>query len=277
MQEKNNKVIDKENNDKKPFVLSDKWKAVILAFVLVAFFVIVIFSPAFSVKEINIQDSEYYTEEELLESFSQFKGKNGNILLINNTKFSQASGIFNRHLTVVEEQMLFDYPLIKNINIKYSAPGTINVTLSDRKPVMMVDYFGTFLYVDTQGYVLAVNSDGIDNNLPIVQGIDIDTYKVGTPLTLETNKKIDAAIKLCMVISELSMNDYIDIIDISNYNNIRMFCAPSLAIEFGSLENLKVRLSILKSVFDTGKDGYSNGTIDMTGGNTPVFKEKITE
>ena len=111
MQEKNNKVIDKENNDKKPFVLSDKWKAVILAFVLVAFFVIVIFSPAFSVKEINIQDSEYYTEEELLESFSQFKGKNGNILLINNTKFSQASGIFNRHLTVVEEQMLFDYPL----------------------------------------------------------------------------------------------------------------------------------------------------------------------
>lgn len=271
------KKIDNKDNDKKPFVLTNKWRAMILVFVSVVVFVIVIFSPAFSVKEINIQDSEYYTEEEILEYLSKIKGKNGNVLLINNTKLSQASGIFNKHLTVVEEKMLFDYPLIKNINITYSAPGTIDVILSDRKPVMMVDYYSTFLYVDTQGYVLAVNSEGLDNNLPVVQGIDIDTYKVGTPLTMETNKKIDAAIRLCMSISELSMNDYIDIIDISDYNNVRMFCAPSLAIEFGSLENLKVRLSILKSVFDTGKDGYSNGTIDMTGGNTPVFKENITE
>ena len=271
------KKIDNKDNDKKPFVLTNKWRAMILVFVSVVVFVIVIFSPAFSVKEINIQDSEYYTEEEILEYLSKIKGKNGNVLLINNTKLSQASGIFNKHLTVVEEKMLFDYPLIKNINITYSAPGTIDVILSDRKPVMMVDYYSTFLYVDTQGYVLAVNSEGLDNNLPVVQGIDIDTYKVGTPLTMETNKKIDAAIRLCMSISELSINDYIDIIDISDYNNVRMFCAPSLAIEFGSLENLKVRLSILKSVFDTGKDGYSNGTIDMTGGNTPVFKENITE
>ena len=89
------KKIDNKDNDKKPFVLTNKWRAMILVFVSVVVFVIVIFSPAFSVKEINIQDSEYYTEEEILEYLSKIKGKNGNVLLINNTKLSQASGIFN--------------------------------------------------------------------------------------------------------------------------------------------------------------------------------------
>ncbi len=273
MQENKNITENNIDNEKKPFVLTNKWKALILGFIAVAVFIVVIFSPAFSVKEINIEGSEYYSEEEISAYLDHLMRKNGNVLLLKNTKFSETGRIFASHLTVEEEKLIFDFPLIRDAQITYSAPGTINVTLTDRHPVMMVDYYSTFIYVDTQGYVLAVNSEGNTNDLPVIQGIDIDTFKVGSPLTLVSDKKIDAAIKLSLAISELSMNDYIDIIDVSDYNNIRMFCAPSLAIEFGSLENLKVRLSILKGVFDTGVDGSSNGTIDMTGSNVPVFRE----
>lgn len=273
MQENKNITENNIDNEKKPFVLTNKWKALILGSIAVVVFIVVIFSPAFSVKEINIEGSEYYSEEEISAYLDYLMRKNGNVLLLKNTKFSEIGRIFSSHLTVEEEKLIFYFPLIRDAQITYSAPGTINVTLTDRQPVMMVDYYSTFIYVDTQGYVLAVNSDGNTNNLPVVQGIDIDTFKVGSPLTLVADKKIDAAIKLSLAISELSMNDYIDIIDVSDYNDIRMFCAPSLAIEFGSLENLKVRLSILKGVFDTGVDGSSNGTIDMTGSNVPVFRE----
>lgn len=274
MQESNEK---KANNEKKSFILTNKFKALIIILVGVIVFFIVVLSPAFAVQNINIQGSEYYAAEEIRQYLSYLQGKNGNILLLDNTTFSQGGGVFDRHLIEVEKQLLFEFPLIKKASIVYSAPNTINVTLEDRTPVMMVDYCGTYIYVDTQGYVLSVNSDGNTNNLPIVQGLDIDKYKVGTPLTMVADEKIDAAIKLCMIISELSLNDYIDIIDVSDYNEVRMFCAPSLAIEFGNLNNLRFRMSILKSVFETGKDGNSNGTIDMTGGNSPVYRENTKE
>lgn len=277
MQDKADKNKTEKDNGKKSFVLTNKWKALIIATIGVLIFVVVIFSPAFAINEINIQGSEYYSEEELKTYLEYLQGKNGNVLLLNNTTFSQGGGIFNRHLIKKEQELMFEFPLLKDAEITYSAPHTLNVKLSDRQPVMMVDFCSTYIYVDTQGYVLSVNSEGDSYNLPVVQGLDIDTYKVGTPLTMVADHKIDAAIKLCMAISELSLNDNIDIIDISDYNKVRMFCAPSLAIEFGNLDNLKLRLSILKSVFETGKDGYSDGTIDMTGGNTPVFRENTKE
>ena len=88
-----------------------------------------------------------------------------------------------------------------------------------------------------------------------------------------SDKKIDAAIKLSLAISELSMNDYIDIIDVSDYNNICMHCSPSLTIKFGGADDVGRKLSYIKGVIDSGYNGESNGVLDVSAGGNPIFKE----
>ena len=74
MQESNEK---KANNEKKSFILTNKFKALIIILVGVIVFFIVVLSPAFAVQNINIQGSEYYAAEEIRQYLSYLQGKNG--------------------------------------------------------------------------------------------------------------------------------------------------------------------------------------------------------
>lgn len=249
-------------------------KTVLLLIVgLLVFFVIILLSPIFGITEVQISEVKLYSSEEIYGAFEEYNGSNGVISLLKNTTFSQIDNIFKKRYTEKEKSMLFDYPLIKKIEVKYNMPGKLVVEIEERTPVMMTEKDGMYLYLDSEGYLLGAYTQADKPDMPLVKGIDVNDYKIGTSIADGKNTSIDTAIKICSVMKQLSMLSYIDIIDVSDYNNIRMFCAPSLAIEFGSLENLKVRLSILKGVFDTGVDGSSNGTIDMTGSNVPVFRE----
>ena len=71
---------------------------------------------------------------------------------------------------------------------------------------------------------------------------------------------------------QLSMLSYIDIIDVSDYNNIWMYCAPSLSIKFGGADDIGRKLSYIKGIIDSGHDGNSNGTLDMSTGGNPIFR-----
>ena len=269
------KENDNKNNKgiKKVSKLVSKRNVLLLVLGLLIFTVVILLSPLFGITEIEISEVTLYSPEEIYSAFEEYKGNNGYISLLKNTTFAQIDNMFRLRFTEKEMSMLFDYPLIKDIKVEYDVPGKLVVSIEERTPVLVTEKDGMYLYVDSEGYLLGAYTQADKPDMPVVKGIVINDYKVGAKIADGKNVSIDAAIKICGMMKQLSMLSHIDIIDVSDYNNIRMFCAPSLAIEFGSLENLKVRLSILKGVFDTGVDGSSNGTIDMTGSNVPVFRE----
>lgn len=89
---------------------------------------------------------------------------------------------------------------------------------------------------------------------------------------MSSDKKIDTAIKVCNLINQLSMPEgMIDVIDVSDPDNIWFHCAPSLSVKLGDTNNLGVKLSTLKEIFNSGYDGNSDGVIDFSNGGYPVF------
>ena len=109
-------------------------------------------------------------------------------------------------------------------------------------------------------------------NLPMVQGIELDSYKVGQPITKSEDKRVDTAIKICNLLKQLSYEGRIDIIDMSDSDDIWFYTHPSLSVKFGDMEEPGLKLSYLKEILNAGFNGESDGIIDFSGGGYPVFR-----
>ena len=240
-----------QRREKKKF--SVRKRILLIVFAAVAITVILLLSPIFSISEIRISAVSLYSSEELLSSFDGLKGKNGFLSLLQSTSFSDLDDLFRLRLGSKEESLLFDYPLIKNIVVRYDLPDTIVVE------------------IDSEGYLLGTYTQADLLDMPVIRGIRISDYKIGTSVAGGKDRATDDAIKICSTMKQLSMLSYIDIIDVSDYNEIWMYCAPSLSIKFGSADDIGRKLSYIKGIIDSGYDGNSNGTLDLSAGGNPVF------
>lgn len=264
---KNNKGIKKVSK------LVSKRNVLLLVLGLLIFTVVILLSPLFGITEIKISEVTLYSPEEIYSAFEEYKGDNGYISLLKNTTFAQIDNMFRLRFTEKEMSMLFDYPLIKDIKVEYDVPGKLVVSIEERTPVLVTEKDGMYLYVDSEGYLLGAYTQADKPDMPVVKGIVINDYKVGAKIADGKNVSIDAAIKICGMMKQLSMLSHIDIIDVSDYNNICMHCSPSLTIKFGGADDVGRKLSYIKGVIDSGYNGESNGVLDVSAGGNPIFKE----
>lgn len=259
-----------QRRGKKKF--SVRKRILLIVFAAVAITVILLLSPIFSISKIRISAVSLYSSEELLSSFDGLKGKNGFLSLLQSTSFSDLDDLFRLRFGSKEESLLFDYPLIKNIVVRYDLPDTVVVEIEERTPVMVTESDGMYLHIDSEGYLLGTYTQADQLDMPVIRGIRISDYKIGTSVAGGKDRATDDAIKICSTMKQLSMLSYIDIIDVSDYNEIWMYCAPSLSIKFGSADDIGRKLSYIKGIIDSGYDGNSNGTLDLSAGGNPVFK-----
>lgn len=266
--------VDNDKKTKKQSKYLSKKNVILLTVALLLFFVIILLSPIFGMSEIEITGASLYSQEELNLYFSDFKDKNGFVALFENTTFSQLDGFFSGRMTEKENELLFDYPLIKNATIEYSFPNKLEVKIEERTPMMVTEVDEMYLQIDSEGYLLGAYAE-VDRigDMPLIKGIEISDYKVGAPIADGNNKNISSAIKICSIMKQLSMLSYIDIIDVTDYNNICMHCSPLLTIEFGNTDETGRKLSYIKGIIDEGYDGQSDGVLDVSSGGNPIFRE----
>jgi len=241
----------------------------------VVFALVILLSPIFGITEVSVSEVTLYSSDEIYRAFEEFKGSNGIISLFENTTFAQIDNLFRTRYTEKEKSMLFEYPLIKNITVKYDAPGKLVVDIEERTPVMITEKDDMYLYIDSEGYLLGAYTKADKPDMPVIKGIEISDYKVGTSIAKGKDVAVDNAIKICNLMQQLSMLSYIDIIDVSDYNDIRMFCAPSLTVKFGGSDDVGRKLSYIKGVIDSGYGGDANGVLDVSTGGNPIFKNNV--
>lgn len=270
-----NKNDKKDNQTNKPIV--SKKMILLIALGLLVFAVLIFLSPLFGITEVQISEVELYSSEEIYGAFESYEGSNGFIALFKNTTLAQIDNVFKLRYTEKEKSMLFDYPLIKDIKVEYDMPGKLIVQIEERTPVMMTEKDGMYLYIDSEGYLLGTYTEADKPDMPLIKGVDIKDYKIGASIADGKNVYVDNAIKICSMMKQLSMLSYIDIIDVSDYNNISMHCSPSLTVKFGGADDVGRKLSYIKGIVDSGYDGKANGVLDVSAGGNPIFKENVSQ
>ncbi len=251
-----------------------KGKIVAICLLCAAGLIAVLLSPLFRIKQIKINSISSYQESDISVLLEDLVGVNGFLAIFRNTSIKQSKSLFGLRLPDREDELIFQLPYLKDVQIHYSFPNTLVVDAMERTPIFLAQQQGIYLYVDSEGYLLETFTEEDKPDLPVVLGLEIDRYKIGRSLTGLNDKRIDTAIRLCNMMRQLSiLNSDIFLIDLTDLNDIWMYCDNGISIRFGDNNDMGMKLSKLKSIQEIAYSGKTNGVLDFTGGGHPVFRQ----
>ncbi len=226
----------------------------ILIFIaLITFLIIFAFnSSLFHIKEIKIKGNKQVKEKD--------------ILLESNIK--KNSNIFKLKSEAVEENIEKD-PFIKSATVERNLPSTIELTIVERDKMFSLKFNENYLVVDKYGFIME-KLEKRDKKLVLVKGFNTDTTKLGENiLKNQKNNNLNMFINELEKLKILSRIDEIDK-DFANEVNIKL--KSDFTVAFGTLNNVKYKLSLLKEILDDiEKKKIKSGKIIMNKGNHPIL------
>ncbi len=233
---------------------------VVIAAALFTFFV----SPLCVIKEVDTSCAFGCTPAQEQYLKEKYEGKNAFF----------AGGFFGKKTKAAEEKVLSENPFVKSISIRYDFPNKMIASSAARERAFLAEYYGMYLCLDTEGVLLETYSKDDAPDLPVISGLAVREAKTGSPVFDGKDEKANDAIRLCAILRSYGFYDTgVDIIDMNDGECVWMYFAPSLSVKFGSVKDADSKVAKLKSIIALGYSGESDGIIDFTAGNDPIFRK----
>ena len=252
--EQQEKIIKKRNRNKKIIKIT-------LLFIL---FIIVIlcamFSPLFNIKTIEINGNKIVTKNEII-SLSKIQIEE------NSFKLSKSK---------IKKQIK-ENAYIQNVKITRKLPSTILIEVEEREPAYLLEYAGSYVVIDKQGYMLEIKTEKIE--LPIIQGEVTETsnFVVGNRLCTEDLERLAIISKIIELAKVNDIYTIITGIDISNKENIKLIFETEEKVAYlGDSTNMNTKILMIKSILEKeeGKPGEIFLNFDLNK-KDPIFRERV--
>ena len=260
---KNTKNIHPEQQEKIMQKRKKKQKAIkwilILALLIVAI-LCAMFSPLFNIKKIEVQGNEIISKNEII-SLSQ-------IQLEENT--------FKLNKSQIKKQIK-ENAYIQSVIIVRNLPSEIVIKVEERKPAYLLEYAGSYIVIDKQGYMLEIKNEKM--NLPVIQGAVTSTeeFKVGNRLCTEDLEKLAEILRIVEIAQVNDIYTIITGIDIENAENIKLiFESEDKVAYLGDSSNMNTKILMIKSIIEKekGNPGEIFLNFDLNKKN-PIFRERV--
>lgn len=243
--------------------------------------VLILISPVFSIKSIEVvSECSDEIKNEILSFTSEAKGKNGIIYVSENINgFGNIDSFFNLRAKNVEDAIIFSMPELKNVSVKFVFPNTLCISFGKREPAYLIEVAGNYICADSDGFVLKVYQSAHDAELPVVRGIELSQYKIGNYIDSSSKNQIKVLKAIFNEIYKCDKNDesfkllsHIEIVDVSEYNEIWLFIGDNLSVKLGDTDNIEYKIPALKEILQTEDMLEREGQIDFTVSENPIFK-----
>lgn len=267
-QKNSKKTIEKRNiSQEEQEKMLNKRKRIIsiikygtLSILIITAILCAMFSPLFNIKTINVEGNNKITEKEIM-SLSQ-------IQIEENT--------FKLNKRKIKEEIKSN-PYIKEVTITRKLPSTITIKVKEREPAYMLEYAGSYVYLDDQGYLLEISTEKLE--LPILQGEATETsdFVPGNRLCVEDLEKLGIVMKIIELAQDNEIYSLITRIDIENGQNIKLIFETKEKMAYlGDESNLNTKILTIKSIIEKeeGKAGEIYVDKDLNK-EYPVFRERV--
>lgn len=161
-------------------------------------------------------------------------------------------------------------PYVKDSKIKRQLPDKVIIEVEERKEVAVVDYMDYVVYIDKEGYILEIDRDKKEVELPKISGLDMVHFEEGSNIYQDNSmEKLEEFITYSEASKLLSL---IDEIDVSNYDSINIQLNNGTLVEFGPLNNVKYKLSfIIEILQDIESKNMEARKIMFNKGENPII------
>ena len=185
----------------------------------------------FNVKHIEVSGNKKLTSQEIIKASLCNKGEN--IL-----KFNIRKG----------EESINSLPYIKNCRIKREFPDKIVIQVEERMDAAVVPYSNSFAIIDKEGYVLSIEKDDKNFQIPRIIGLEPKEIKVSDNLFYKL--QIDNIEEFIDLADRMGFLNKMEYIDLSDDRNIIFKINNGTNVAFGSLDNVKYKLGFLIKILE---------------------------
>ena len=172
---------------------------------------------------------------------------------------------------------------VEDVQINRKFNGTMHITIIPREVSYLINYAGTYIYLDSQGYILELNSEV--KNVPILIGTTTDFANLGLEdnnneikrLNSEDLEKLDKANDIMDCAKSNNVSDLINTLDITDDKNYTLHIdAEQKVVYLGDCKDLNTRILYMKSILEKEKGNkgeiYINADLDK---GYVYFKETV--
>jgi len=182
-------------------------------------------SSIFAIQSIEVNGAKFLTPDEVRKL----------------TGLSPGTNIFKADLKAAANKIAL-HPLVKRVEVDRSLPSTVVIGITERQPVGLVPYRGSFLEVDQEGYYLAQVPAGYQGSLPVITGIKVDKVKLGKKVENELLPGVLSYLaamgpRLAAQVSEINGSDPANLI---------MFSLDKVIIKLGDDSRVNEKLAMIE-------------------------------
>ena len=214
-------------------------KGVCVLIVVVTIIILILLSPIFNIKKIEVKGNTSISEQEII-SLLQIE--------LNTNLFKERSS------TIVERLKQNSY--IGQVNIDRVIPSTLIITIKERTIKYLFELGDSYVYVDEQGYILEISKNNIEDKIK-VKGYSTPEEELISGKRLCEND-LDMLNVIGQIIKAAENNDIaylITEIDISNSEDILLYLdSEQKIVHLGNKENLDIKMPYIKEIINKNKD-----------------------
>lgn len=188
--------------------------------------------------------------------------------IINETGITNGTNIFTLSRKNVVDRLL-KMPYVKNVNVKKRFPNKVIIEVLERENTAAFRMQEQYYLIDDDGILLEIVPEQVPD-ITIIGGLDIQGLKPGDrTFTKMPDKKVEDLLRQLQS-EDLFHSMYVIMLEDLDHATMEMF--SGINIEFGSLNEVKYKVTFLKEILeDVHVKGINVKSILMDQGTKPII------
>ena len=228
--------------------------------ILVAIIVVLaLTAPIFNITKIEINGNEKVSKD--------------TIIALSGIKMGENIFRFNNNMIQNVKQNTY----IEKVEIQRKMPGTVVISVKERKIKYQINLINSYVYLDKNGYLLENSAER--KNVPVIVGFSIKEDEMLNEKRLKDNdlEKLANAAKIIEAAKAINIDNLITEVNVEDKNNTILYLeSKSKKINVGDTTNLTNKMLYVQKILENeeGKSGsvFVNG--DISAGFKPYFREE---
>lgn len=209
----------------------------------------------FCIKDISVLGNSFVNEQEIIEYAGITHGMN--------TLSVKVKEI---------EKKLNTHPYILSAQVQRNLPGGIEITVNERDLVGYIPFMGSFLLLDSEGRVISAAARMPVKDLPVYQGIKVESFQEREILDIDNIQIFDKIIYISKCIAQ-NLAGYAPIeVNIEDVENIVIDLDGRFVIKVGDIEGLEYKLQYSNTILEKLFNREIGGEIDVSHGEKAFYR-----
>ncbi len=223
-------------------------KTALLCLLVLTALAVFVFGSLFRIRTVTVYGNEDFTPEEVME----------------NAGISYGISYFTVTDEYLKEHIDQNHYLVYQ-GMEKQIPGILNIYISERHERANVSAMGNYYLLDEEGIVLIQNTEGLQENLPVVTGMQTRSVTVGNAIVPGNDEQLRSYQLLMTELLAQQITADIAELNVSDPEKLYLVTRSGYGIELGNGENLRAKIGTARAVVEKLKAmGYKDGVIDAS-------------